>query len=63
MDFTAVAHDLRTPLNAMLGPTRLLAIEGLSDPGRRRLAIIEAQIHRMERDTSRTRSDRTLVER
>jgi signal transduction histidine kinase len=47
MDFTAVAHDLRTPLNAMLGHTRLLAIEGLSDPGRRRLAIIEAQIHRM----------------
>jgi signal transduction histidine kinase len=47
MDFTAVAHDLRTPLNAMLGHTRLLAIETLSDSGRRRLDIIEAQIHRM----------------
>jgi signal transduction histidine kinase len=47
MDFTAVAHDLRTPFNAMLGHTRLLAIEGLSHSGRRRLDIIEAQIHRM----------------
>jgi signal transduction histidine kinase len=47
MDFAAVAHDLRTPLNAMLGHMQLLAIEGLSDTGRRRLQVIEAQIHRM----------------
>src|SRR5688572_23792914 len=47
MDFTAVAHDLRAPLNAMLGHTRLLAVEGLSDTGRHRLEIIEAQIRRM----------------
>jgi signal transduction histidine kinase len=47
MDFTAVAHDLRTPLNAMLGHTRLLSIEALSEAGRQRLEIIEAQIRRM----------------
>jgi signal transduction histidine kinase len=47
MDFTAVAHDLRAPLSAMLGHTRLLTFERLSDAGRHRLDIIEAQIHRM----------------
>jgi signal transduction histidine kinase len=47
MDFAAVAHDLRAPLNAMLGQMQLLAIERLSDTGRRRLQVIEAQIHRL----------------
>ena len=47
MDFAVLAHDMRAPLTAMLGHTRLLAIEGLSDAGRRRLQIIEAQIHRL----------------
>lgn len=47
MDFTAVAHDLRTPLHAMLGHTRLLAVESLTDAGRHRLEVIEAQIHWM----------------
>jgi len=49
MDFAAVAHDLRTPLNAMLGHTHLLGVESLSDTGRRRVAIIESQIRRMSR--------------
>jgi nitrogen-specific signal transduction histidine kinase len=49
MDFTAVAHDLRTPLNVMLGHMRLLAIESLSATGRHRLEVLEAQIHRMMR--------------
>jgi signal transduction histidine kinase len=47
MDFAVLAHDMRAPLTAMLGHTQLLAIEGLSDAGRRRLEIIEAQIHRL----------------
>jgi two-component system, LuxR family, sensor kinase FixL len=47
MDFAAVAHDLRAPLHAMLGHTQLLAVERLSDAGRHRLEIIEAQIQRM----------------
>ena len=47
MDFSIVAHDLRTPLNAMLGHTQLLAVEELSAAGRRRLGIIETQIRRM----------------
>lgn len=47
MDFSIVAHDLRTPLNAMLGHTQLLAVEKLSAAGRRRLEIIETQIQRM----------------
>src|SRR5438128_6524842 len=47
MDFSIVAHDLRTPLNAMLGHTQLLAVEKLSAAGRRRLEIIETQIRRM----------------
>ena len=49
MDFAAVAHDLRTPLNVMLGYMQLLATEGISDAGRRRLEIVEQQIHRMVR--------------
>ena len=47
MDFSIVAHDLRTPLNAMLGHTQMLAVEKLSAAGRRRLEIIETQIRRM----------------
>ena len=47
MDFTAVAHDLRAPLHAMLGHTRLLSVETLTDAGRHRLEVIEAQIHWM----------------
>jgi signal transduction histidine kinase len=49
MDFTAVAHDLRAPLNVMLGYMQLLAVERLSDTGRKRLEILEAQIRRMIR--------------
>jgi signal transduction histidine kinase len=49
MDFTAVAHDLRTPLTVMLGHVRLLAVEPLSDRGRHRLEVLEAQVHRMMR--------------
>lgn len=49
MDFTTVAHDLRTPLNVMLGQMRLLAVERLSDTGRHRLEVLEAQVHRMMR--------------
>ena len=47
MDFAEVAHDLRAPLTAMLGHTQLLAVEGLSDTGRRRLQVMESQIRRM----------------
>jgi len=42
-----VAHDLGTPLNSVLGYAQLLAQEKLPDRARRRLAIIETQIHRM----------------
>jgi signal transduction histidine kinase len=42
-----VAHDLGTPLNSVLGYAQLLAQENLSDRARRRLTIIETQIHRM----------------
>jgi signal transduction histidine kinase len=49
MDFTAVAHDLRTPLNVMLGHMQLLAVEGLSDTGRQRLRVLEAQVRRIMR--------------
>jgi signal transduction histidine kinase len=49
MDFAAVAHDLRTPLNVMLGHMRLLAVERLTDTGRHRLEVLEAQVHRMVR--------------
>jgi signal transduction histidine kinase len=49
MDFAAVAHDLRTPLNVMLGHMRLLAVELLTDTARHRLDVLEAQVHRMVR--------------
>lgn len=49
MDFTAVAHDLRSPLHVMLGHMQLLAAEQLTDGGRRRLEILEAQVQRMMR--------------
>lgn len=42
-----VAHDLGTPLNSVLGYTQLLAKDELPERARRRLAIIETQIHRM----------------
>ena len=42
-----VAHDLGTPLNSVLGYAQLLAQEDLSERARRRLTIIETQIHRM----------------
>ena len=47
MDFEAVAHDLRAPLNAMLGQLQLLAIEGLSETGRRRLEVMKTQVRRL----------------
>ena len=49
MDFDTVAHDLRTPLHVMLAHMQLLAGERLTDPGRRRLDIVETQIRRMVR--------------
>jgi signal transduction histidine kinase len=49
MDFDTVAHDLRTPLHVMLAHMQLLADERLSDVARRRLDIVETQIHRMVR--------------
>ena len=42
-----IAHDLGTPLNSVLGYAQLLAQENLPERARRRLAIIETQIHRM----------------
>jgi two-component system, cell cycle sensor histidine kinase and response regulator CckA len=43
----AIAHELGTPLNSVLGYTQLLAGEDLPESARRRLAVIETQIHRM----------------
>ena len=43
-----IAHELGTPLNSVLGYTQLLAQDELSEQARRRLNIIETQIHRME---------------
>ncbi|MGE5219961.1 MAG: DUF4118 domain-containing protein, partial [Chloroflexota bacterium] len=43
----AIAHELGTPLNSVLGYTQLLSQEKLSEGGRRRLAIIETQVQRM----------------
>jgi signal transduction histidine kinase len=48
-DFSQVAHDLGTPLSAMLGHLQLLETEHLSTAGRRRLEIIEGQVRRMSR--------------
>ena len=42
-----VAHDLGTPLNSVLGYAQLLTQEDLPERARRRLKIIETQIHRM----------------
>lgn len=42
-----VAHDLGTPLNSVLGYAQLLTQEDLPERARRRLKIIENQIHRM----------------
>ena len=42
-----IAHDLGTPLNSVLGYAQLLSQDKLSDQARRRLTIIETQIHRM----------------
>ena len=49
MDFAAIAHDLRSPLNVMLGHMQMLAAEGISEVSRRRLEILDRQIHRMIR--------------
>ena len=49
MDFNAVAHDLRTPLNVMLGHMQLLAAERLGETARHRIEVLEAQIRRMMR--------------
>ena len=49
MDFNTVAHDLRSPLHVMLGQMQLLAGEHLSDTGRPRLEMLEAQVRRMMR--------------
>jgi signal transduction histidine kinase len=49
MDFSAVAHDLRGPLNVMLGHMQLLSREALSDRGRHRLSVVEAQVRRLMR--------------
>ena len=59
MDFAAVAHDLRTPLNVVLAYVRMLSAEHVSDLGRRRLDIIETQVRRMMRllDTCLARTD------
>ena len=42
-----IAHDLGTPLNSVLGYTQLLSKENLPERARRRLSIVETQIHRM----------------
>jgi signal transduction histidine kinase len=41
MDFAAVAHDLRTPLNVVLAYVCMLSAEQFSDRARHRLDIIE----------------------
>jgi signal transduction histidine kinase len=41
MDFAAVAHDLRTPLNVVLAYVRMLNAEHVSDLARHQLDIIE----------------------
>jgi two-component system sensor histidine kinase EvgS len=49
MDFSAVAHDLRGPLNVMLGQMQMLSREPLSDRVRERLCVVEAQARRLVR--------------
>jgi two-component system, NtrC family, sensor kinase len=46
MDFAAVAHDLRTPLNVILGHMQMLRIEQLSETMSRRLDKIETEVRR-----------------
>ena len=43
----AIAHELGTPLNSVLGYTQLLANADISEEARRRLKIIESQVQRM----------------
>jgi signal transduction histidine kinase len=43
----AIAHELGTPLNSVLGYTQLLAKEQLPDRARRHVSTIENQVHRM----------------
>lgn len=43
----AIAHELGTPLNSVLGYTQLLAKEVTSKDGREKLAIIESQVRVM----------------
>jgi signal transduction histidine kinase len=43
----AIAHELGTPLNSVLGYTQLLAQEELSERARRHVKTIESQIQRM----------------
>jgi len=43
----AIAHELGTPLNSVLGYTQLLAQEQLTESARRRLKTIESQTRRM----------------
>ena len=43
----AIAHELGTPLNSVLGYTQLLASADISEEARRRLKIIESQVQRM----------------
>ncbi|MGH7848207.1 MAG: PAS domain S-box protein [Candidatus Binatia bacterium] len=43
----AIAHELGTPLNSVLGYTQLLAKEELTESARRRLKTVEVQVRRM----------------
>jgi two-component system, NtrC family, sensor kinase len=43
----AIAHELGTPLNSVLGYTQLLAREVTSEDGREKLSIIESQVRIM----------------
>lgn len=43
----AIAHELGTPLNSVMGYTQLLGQEELTESGRRRLKTIETQTQRM----------------
>jgi two-component system sensor kinase FixL len=44
----AIAHELGTPLNSVMGYAQLLSQEPLPESARRRLNIIESQLQRME---------------
>jgi two-component system phosphate regulon sensor histidine kinase PhoR len=47
MNFDAIAHDLKTPLTAVLGSAHLIRTENLTPNARRLLGVIEAQVERM----------------